>query len=285
MDYELLELPEGVDLLAGGRDLGCVTMSELDRIAEALDLDPDDLDALHARLREEDIEVSDDCGHEGTPDTEITPRALAGYTIDALQQFLNEAGRHPLLTPAEEVELAQRVEQGDLAAKERMVISNLRLVVSIARKYRGVSELCLLDLIQEGTLGLIRAVEKFDWRKGFRFSTYATLWIRQAIGRAVDERGRTIRVPVNVAQRERKIASAEARLATSLGRAPTTEEVADASGLQPAQIEELRDIARKVASLERPAGAESETELGSLLPSDEPSPDEQVELSLREQAV
>src|SRR3954467_4440065 len=282
---ESWQSPEVAKLLAQARELGCVSMSELDRLAEELDLGSDEVDALHARLREEQIEVRDDCGQQGTPDTQVTPRELAGYTTDALQQFLNEVGQHRLLTPREEVELAKRVERGDLLAKERMVTSNLRLVVSIARKYQGVGELALLDLIQEGTLGLIRAVEKFDWRKGFRFSTYATLWIRQAIGRGVDERGRTIRVPVNVAQRERKIAGAEKRLATRLGRAPTTEEVADASGLQAAQIEELRDIARKVASLERPAGAESETELGSLLASDEPSPDEQVELSLREQAV
>jgi RNA polymerase primary sigma factor len=282
---ESWESPEVAKLLAQGRELGCVSMSDLDRLAEELGLGSNEIDAVHARLREEQIEVRDDCGQEGTPDTQVTPRELAGYTSDALQQFLNEVGQHRLLTPPEEVELAKRIERGDLAAKERMVTSNLRLVVSIARKYQGVGELALLDLIQEGTLGLIRAVEKFDWRKGFRFSTYATLWIRQAIGRAVDERGRTIRVPVNIAQRERKIASAEAQLATGLGRAPTTEEVAVASGLQPAQIEELRDIARKVTSLERPAGEESETELGSLLPSDEPSPDEQVEVSLREQAV
>ncbi|HEX7299607.1 MAG TPA: sigma-70 family RNA polymerase sigma factor [Solirubrobacteraceae bacterium] len=282
---ELWDLPGVGALLSGGRELGCVDMSELDRLAEELELDSEEIDALHARLREEGIDVRDDCGQDGAPATQVTPRELAGYTTDALQQFLNEAGQHALLTPAEEVALAKRIERGDLEAKERMITSNLRLVVSIARKYQGVGELALLDLIQEGTLGLIRAAEKFDWRKGFRFSTYATLWIRQAIGRAVDERGRTIRVPVNVAQRERKIAAAEKQLATRLGRTPTTEEIAEASGVRPAQIEELCDVARKVTSLERPAGDDSETELGALLPADEPSTEEQVEVTLREQAV
>jgi RNA polymerase primary sigma factor len=285
MDPELWESPEVAELLARGREERCVPMSELDRLAEALDLDVDDLDALHARLRNEEIEVADDCGRDGAPDTEVTPRAMAGYTSDALQQFLNEAGRHPLLTPAEEVELAKRAEQGDPAAKERMVVSNLRLVVSIARKYRGVSDLDLLDLIQEGTLGLIRAVEKFDWRKGFRLSTYATLWIRQAIGRAVDDRGRTIRLPVNVAQHERKLANAERDLATRLGRAPTTDELAEATGLPVARIEGLRDVARKVTSLERPVGEEAETELGAVLPAGGPAVEEQVELALGAEAL
>jgi RNA polymerase primary sigma factor len=215
----------------------------------------------------------------------VTNADLAVYTTDALQLFLNEVGRSPLLTPAEEVELAKRVERGDLEAKHRMVNSNLRLVVSIARRYHNVGELSLLDLIQEGMLGLIRAVEKFDWRKGFRFSTYATLWIRQAIGRALDERGRTIRVPITVAQRERRIAAAERDLATRLGRAPTLEEVAAAAELEPEQVKELRKIARTVTSLEKPVGDDNAAELGDLLPSGGPSPEEEVEVTLREDAV
>jgi RNA polymerase primary sigma factor len=272
-------------LLQAGRANGCVNHSLVERTVEELELVPEQVQLLHARLDEEGIEVRDDCGLADTPPTAVSPHDLATYTTDALQLFLNEAGRHPLLTPDEELELAKRIERGDLEAKDRMVISNLRLVVSIARKYQNLGELCLLDLIQEGMLGLIRAVEKFDWRKGFRFSTYATLWIRQAIGRALDERGRTIRLPINVAQRERKIGSAERELTAKLGRPPTLDELAARVELEPRQIEELRDVARKVTSLERPLGDDGETELGELLPGREPAPEEEVEVTLREDAV
>jgi RNA polymerase primary sigma factor len=216
---------------------------------------------------------------------QVAPHDLAVHTADALAQFLDEAGRHPLLTAAEEIELAKRIERGDLEAKERLITSNLRLVVSIARKYQGVTDLCLIDTIQEGMLGLIRAAEKFDWRKGFRFSTYATLWIRQAIGRALDQHGRTIRLPVHLAQRERRIARAERELASELGRDPTLEEIAAAAEVTPQQVAELRAAARRVTSLERPVGDADSASLGELLPAGEPLPEEEVELSLREQVV
>jgi RNA polymerase primary sigma factor len=278
-------MPTVDDLIRAGHENGCVDESQLSTVVEALELDDDDIDALRARLQDESIDVRDDCGLADAPPTAVTNGDLAVYTTDALQLFLNEAGRYALLTPAEEIELAKAVERGDLAAKERMVNSNLRLVVSIARKYHGVGELSLLDLIQEGTLGLIRAVEKYDWRKGFRFSTYATLWIRQAIGRALDERGRTIRVPIGVAQRERKIANAERELATRLGRAPTLEEVAAEAELEPRRVAEIREVARTVTSLEKPVGDEGEGSLGDLLPGSGPGPDEEVELTLRQDAV
>jgi RNA polymerase primary sigma factor len=277
--------PAVTALLRSGHDVGCLNDSELERVVDELDLAPDQVDGLVERLREEGVELRDDCGVHDRPPTAISNGELAGYTTDALQLFLNEAGRHRLLTPAEEVELSKRIERGDLEAKDRLVTSNLRLVVSIARKYQNVGELTLLDLIQEGTLGLIRAAEKFDWRKGFRFSTYATLWIRQAISRALDERGRTIRLPINVAQRGRKIAGAERELSVRLGRQPTLEEIAAHAQVDPRQVEELREVARTVTSLERPVGEEGDTELGELLPGDDPLPDEEVEVALRDETV
>jgi RNA polymerase primary sigma factor len=210
---------------------------------------------------------------------------LGSQTTDALQMFLNEAGRYRLLTPKEEISLAKRIEKGDLDAKERMINANLRLVVSIARKYQGVGELCLLDLIQEGIIGLIRAVEKFDWRKGFRFSTYATLWIRQALQRGLADRGRTIRLPANVAQRERRIARVERELATRLGREPTIEEIAAEAELKPQDVTDLREAARIVTSLDRPIGDDSGTSLGELVADDDPEPPEEVFLGMREQIV
>jgi RNA polymerase primary sigma factor len=272
------------DLLQHGHEQGCVDESALARVVEDLELDSDDIDALRERLQVENIEVRDDCG-QAAPPTRIRYSELAVQTTDALQLFLNEAGRYPLLTPDEEIELAKAIERGDIAAKDRMINSNLRLVVSIARKYQGVGELSLLDLIQEGMLGLIRAAEKFDWRKGFRFSTYATLWIRQAIGRALDEQGRTIRVPISIAQRERKVANAEKALATRLGRAPTLEEIAAEAELTPEQVQELRDVTRTVTSLDRPIGDDSDVGIGDLLAADGAPVEEEVDVTLRDATV
>ena len=280
-----MDAPEVTALLERGREHGCVGESELARVLEELDLDQQQVEHTVERFHDEGIEINDDCGRRGTPATEVTNRDMAGYTTDAMQLFLNEAGRHRLLTPAEEIELSKRIERGDLDAKERLINTNLRLVVSIARKYQGTSELTLLDLIQEGMFGLIRAAEKFDWRKGFRFSTYATLWIRQAIGRAIDERGRTIRLPINVAQRERRIAAAERGLTTRLGRAPTVDEIAAEAKVNPVQVAEMRDVARKVTSLERPLGDDGESEFGDLVRGEESPPDEEVELALAQETV
>src|SRR6201997_990409 len=194
----------------------------------------------------------------GTPDT---------FIPESVDQLLAHSRRYPLLTPAQEIELAQRIERGDLRAKEILVNSNLRLVASNARRYQNQG-LPLADLVQEGMLGLIRASEKFDWRRGFRFSTYATLWIRQSIQRGLADRGRMIRLPVNVAQRERKIATVERQLTSELGRDPTDAEIAVAAELPEAQVTEMREVARTVTSLDRPVDEAGETGLGDLLPRD-----------------
>jgi RNA polymerase primary sigma factor len=182
------------------------------------------------------------------------------------------------------VRLAKLIERGDAQAKEQMINSNLRLVVSIAKKYQG-QDLQLLDLIQEGILGLIRAAEKFDWRRGYKFSTYATFWIRQAIQRGIANKARTIRIPVHIGQRERKIARASRELHTRLGREPTDEEISAETELPLDQIEEARDTIRTITSLDRPVGEEGETALGDLLPSDDPEPSEEVDVSLRQEAL
>jgi RNA polymerase primary sigma factor len=193
---------------------------------------------------------------------------------DALTLFMNRAGRYPLLTAKEEVELAKRVERGDAAAKERMINSNLRLVVSIARRYQG-HDLPLGDLIQEGVIGLNRAVEKFDWRRGFKFSTYATWWIRQACQRALSGQSATIRIPTHVNERRVKIARVGRRLERELGREPTREELAEASGLALQHVDEALDAAEAPVSLNRPIGSEEEGEFGDLF--SDPSADDPAE--------
>ena len=214
-----------------------------------------------------------------TPTITDTPRRktetehAADPTLDSLQLLLREAGRYPLLKPSEEIELAKRIERGDLAAKERMINSNLRLVVANARRYQGQG-LALGDLIQEGMLGLIRAAEKFDWRKGFRFSTYATLWIRQAIQRGLENSGRTIRLPVHVAQRSRKVGRVERELSVRLGREPTISELAQETALTIEQVEEVRHQRAALVSLDQQIGEDGDTALGDLLPSDAEVPEE-----------
>jgi RNA polymerase primary sigma factor len=214
----------------------------------------------------------------------LEPHEERSATPEALDLFLRRARVHPLLTAAEEVELAKRIERGDLAAKERMINSNLRLVVSQARRYQGHG-LSMEDLVQEGMLGLIRAVEKFDWRRGFKFSTYGTLWIRQAIQRGLQNHGRTIRVPVHVAQRQVKVRKLESELGAKLGREPTDEELAAVAELALDEVAELRELNRAMTSLDQPVGDDGETALGELLPSDRPEPVEQVTDADRDRQV
>jgi len=278
-------LTDRVDaLIEKGEEIGCVNLSELSEAIQDLELDEEQISAVHERIESRGLEVSDDCGRNGVEQTKVTNGEVAGQTTDALQLFFNEIRRHPLLTATEEIEIAKAIERGDLEAKERLVNSNLRLVVSIAKKYQG-QDLSLLDLIQEGILGLIRASEKFDWRKGYKFSTYATFWIREAIQRGIANKGRTIRIPVHIGQRERKIARATQALATELGRDPTDEEIAAAAELPVEQVIEVKDAARTVTSLDRPVGEGDETAFGDLLRGDTPTPDEEVEIGFREEIL
>jgi RNA polymerase primary sigma factor len=203
---------------------------------------------------------------------------------ESLRQFLNEVARHRLLTAKEEVELAKLIERGDQGAKDRMVSSNLRLVVSIAKHYQG-QRISLLDLIQDGVLGLIRAAEKFDYRRGYKFSTYATWWIRQAIERGIANKSRTIRVPVHILQRERKILRAETVLAAELGHQPSDEEVAEEAEIPLEQVRDVRDAARAVTSLDRTVGEDDDTTLGEFFVSEDAEPDREIETSVRGESV
>ena len=233
-------------------------------------------------LNEDDLGADDLLGLSRLPD-EPSP-VDTGDTGDALELFLRDVRRHTLLSASEEVELAKRIERGDLEAKERMINANLRLVVSLAKRFRGY-ELTLLDLVQEGVLGLVRATEKFDWRRGYKFSTYATFWIRQAIQRGLANHGRAIRIPVHIGQRERSILRAERDLSLRLGRVPSDEEIAGEAYLSLPEVRETRVISRAVTSLDRPVGENGSAGLGDLIPSDERSPFDEVERGLREQAV
>ena len=270
-------------LLARGEEEGCVNLSQLNELVAGAELEDEEIARLYEQLEERAIEVTDDCGRQQDESTYVNGD-LAVATTDALQLFLNEAGRWPLLTKEEEVALAKRVERGDAEAKERMINSNLRLVVSIAKRYQGHG-LSLLDLIQEGIIGLIRAVEKFDWRRGYKFSTYATWWIRQAVQRGVANKSRTIRIPVHIADREQKIARAERLLAPKLGRQPTDEEIAKQAKLPLKQLREVREAARAITSLDRPLGTESDAAFGDLFASDQAQPEEELTVSLEQDVL
>jgi RNA polymerase primary sigma factor len=238
-------------------------VSELDALAQELGLSP---------------------GEFGTSAATYTTAEIAEATSDSLQLFLRDISQRPLLTATEEVELAKRIEKGDTAAKNRMIESNLRLVVSNAKRYRGLG-LPFLDLIQEGIIGLIRAVEKFDHRRGFKFSTYATWWIRQAMQRALQQQSRTIRIPVHVGQELARVRSAERKLSAELGRDPTPEEVAERVKLTVAELDVLRAAERIPVSLEARVGTDGDTELGALLPEEGPSPFDELEVELAEKSI
>jgi RNA polymerase primary sigma factor len=271
-------------LLERGHEEGCLELSEISELIADLGLEDADVDSLFGRIESTGIEISDDCGRDVPEQVTYGNADLAEKTTDAMDLFFSDVRRYELLSPAEEVELAKRIEQGDRRAKDSMINANLRLVISIARRYpRG--ELSLLDLIQEGTLGLIRAVEKFDWRRGFKFSTYATWWIRQSIDRGLQNKARTIRMPVHVVQRERRVARAERELAAMLERQPTDEEIAAVCELSPKQVREVLDAPRTVTSLDKPLAEAEESTLGEVMPGNDPLPEEEVDIGLEHDVV
>jgi RNA polymerase primary sigma factor len=274
---ELQELEEIKGLLARGQVTGVLTFAEIANAVAELDLDESDVEELHGFLERSEIELVEEIDPASTaaneveraPDKRTRRKTKAldlrpDMTTDSLQLFLKDIGKVRLLTAQEEVDLAKRIERGDLDAKQKMVESNLRLVVSIAKNYRNQG-LPFLDLIQEGTLGLVRAAEKFDYRKGFKFSTYATWWIRQAIARALADKARTIRIPVHVVEKLNKIGRAERKLVTELGREPTAEEIAEVTGIDPEEVDSIKRSAQAPVSLEKPVGDEEESEFGQFI--------------------
>jgi RNA polymerase primary sigma factor len=280
---KLLDLPAVEALLEEAEDRGAVEEAALELLALDHRLDEDDLDELRRELDTRGIAVHGTAEELDEQSFDLRPES--GPLGDALQLFLSEIGRHRLLTAAEEVELAKRIERGDAAAKERMINCNLRLVVSIAKRYQGHG-LSLLDLIQEGIIGLNRGVEKFDWRRGYKFSTYATWWIRQACQRAVANQSSTIRVPVHVRERRQKLARAATTLQARLGRQATREELAEATGLELQHVDEALDAAEAPVSLNQTVGSDADGELGELLADGSaPDPAEEVGETLRRDAV
>jgi RNA polymerase primary sigma factor len=269
-------------LLEAAEASGTIRRPELNELLEPHELHPLDVEALERELEARGFELVDGADEKKPEPPPAAPPLES--TTDALQLFLREAGGHPLLTAAQEVELAKKIERGDERAKQRMIQSNLRLVVSIAKNYRNQG-LPFLDLIQEGTLGLIRAVEKFDWRRGYKFSTYATWWIRQAVARALADKARTIRMPVHIVERLQKMNRAERTLWMELGREPTLEEIALEANIPVHQAREVRAAARASTSLDQPVGEEEDAVFGDLVAGDGPLPEEEVEVSLRSQAL
>ena len=273
---ELQELEEVKLLLTKGQTAGVLTYAEIAVALAEIELDEGDIEDLHSHLEKSEIELVEEIDPavsaaqvERAPDKRTRRKKATidlkpDMTTDSLQLFLKDIGKVRLLTAQEEVDLAKRIERGDLDAKQKMVESNLRLVVSIAKNYRNQG-LPFLDLIQEGTLGLVRAAEKFDYRKGFKFSTYATWWIRQAIARALADKARTIRIPVHVVEKLNKIGRAERKLVTELGREPTPEEIADVTGIEPEEVDSIKRSAQAPVSLEKPVGDEEESEFGQFI--------------------
>src|SRR6476619_3407733 len=278
---EILQTDEAKGLLETGREAGSLSTEEIALALGELELEAAQMDDFYHALEELHIEVVESPEEE---EREVVPQPRE-VTTDSLQLFLKDIGKVDLLTAAQEVELAKRIERGEHRAKQEMVEANLRLVVSIAKRYRNQG-LPFLDLIQEGTIGLVRAAEKFDYRKGFKFSTYATWWIRQAVARALADKGRTIRMPVHVVEKLNKILRAERKLRAERGREPTSQEIAADLEMSPDEVAQIRRSAQVPVSLEKPVGDDDESEFGHFLADETaPLPDELAETTLQREAL
>jgi RNA polymerase primary sigma factor len=278
---DVLDTDEARLLLDAGRDAGSLTTVEIALALEELDLDAAHVEEIYHALEDAQIEIL----VPGEPDEIEQVDEPREVSTDALQLFLKDIGKVELLTAAQEVSLAKRIERGDHRAKQEMVEANLRLVVSIAKRYRNQG-LPFLDLIQEGTIGLVRAAEKFDYRKGFKFSTYATWWIRQAVARALADKARTIRMPVHVVEKLNKIVRSERKLRAELGREPNAVEIARDLELLPDEVEQIRRTAQSPVSLEKPVGDEEESEFGHFITDESvPLPEDAAEVTLRKETL
>jgi RNA polymerase primary sigma factor len=265
-------------LVTEARERGWIVVRELAAGAEDAGLNDADVERLHQSLIEAGVEFVE---RAPVPASEAAMTTGLIPNLDSLRLYLSEIGKVPLLTADQEVSLAKRIERGDMEAKAHMVEANLRLVVSIAKGYMGRG-LSFLDLIQEGSLGLIRAVEKFDWRRGYKFSTYATWWIRQAVTRAIADKARTIRIPVHMAEKLNRVVQVERHLVQQNGRDPLPEEIAKELGLEPEEVREIQRIAQLPVSLEKPVGEDDDSELAAFVEDEgAPSPFDEASDSLR----
>jgi RNA polymerase primary sigma factor len=297
VDIALPEIEELHKLVEQGQEKGFLTYDEIVNALEEVELTKEQLEDFTAYLIEHSIELTEGDQHKSLPQVEpvapveeekvIAPKLdlTVEPSLDSLRLYLREIGKVPLLTANQEVSLAKRIERGDQSAKQHMIEANLRLVVSIAKSYLGRG-LSFLDLIQEGSLGLIRAVEKFDHRKGYKFSTYATWWIRQAVTRAIADKARTIRIPVHMVEKLNKVVHIERQLVQRLGREPRPDEIADELDMEPGEVREILRMSQLPVSLEKPIGEEEESSLGDFVPDElAESPFDKASLSLRREDI
>jgi RNA polymerase primary sigma factor len=295
VDISLPEVEELQKLVQDGIEKGFLTYDEIVSGLEDVELSKEQVEDFYTYLIDHGVELLEGEQHKHPPheqqepveEEKVTPKLdlTVEPSLDSLRLYLREIGKVPLLTADQEVYLAKRIERGDMAAKRQMTEANLRLVVSIAKSYLGRG-LSFLDLIQEGSLGLIRAVEKFDYRKGYKFSTYATWWIRQAVTRAIADKARTIRIPVHMVEKLNKVVHIERQLVQRLGREPRPDEIAEELEMTTAEVREILRMAQHPISLEKPIGEEEESELGDFVQDDQAeSPFDTASLSLRREDI